>query len=153
MRLAIMSDLHLEFDSDLGRSFCDDLDSTDVDVLVLAGDVLPWTSQQNLKNVFNRLCEKYPHVIYVLGNHEFYRCDFLEVHKQILEFAKLYNNLHILNNNLISIDGQEFYGGTGWFPDLTGNERFKNGMNDFWMIENFEPNVYTWNEEFNINFK
>lgn len=39
MKLAILSDLHLEMRRKTARKFVDDLDPTGVDVAVLAGDI------------------------------------------------------------------------------------------------------------------
>lgn len=68
MNALVISDLHLEFSTI-------DLDISDADIVVLAGDIhlgaraLPWIQQQ---------CADIP-VIYVPGNHEFYRGEYSRV--------------------------------------------------------------------------
>ena len=64
MKIQLLSDLHLEF-KDLDKSI-----TTGADVIVLAGDIhkkanaIPWINENIPTGV---------PVIYVLGNHEFYR--------------------------------------------------------------------------------
>ncbi len=100
MKLYVASDLHTEFagfDPDVG----------DADVVILAGDIgvgadaLDW------------IHEKFPTkpVIYVLGNHEFYRDD-LNLVSSLQAGAK--PNVHILEKDVVTIDGVRFLGTTLW---------------------------------------
>src|SRR5579862_7134366 len=73
MKLQIMSDLHLEMHADQGAALLASLDPTDVDVLVLAGDITSARDYPALRNVFEPLAGKYRHVLYVPGNHEYYK--------------------------------------------------------------------------------
>jgi predicted phosphodiesterase len=62
MRVHILSDLHLEFGST-------PIPRTDADVVVLAGDI--HLGREGRKWIRSQFTDK--PVIYVLGNHEFYR--------------------------------------------------------------------------------
>lgn len=73
MKLQIMSDLHLKMHADRGSEFVRHLDPTGVDVLVLAGDITMARHYEDLENVFTLLARKYRHILYVPGNHEYYR--------------------------------------------------------------------------------
>ena len=67
-RVQIVSDLHTEF---WGEASLDSLDSTGVDVLVVAGDL---TAFPLLETSLERVARRYSEVpvVYVLGNHELY---------------------------------------------------------------------------------
>jgi Icc-related predicted phosphoesterase len=102
MRVQIVSDLHLEFGPV-------PWEKTDADVVVLAGDIhlgdkgLRW-AQKTFKQQA---------VIYVLGNHEFYR----EATPRLIEKLQRRadgTNVHVLENQSVSIDGVRFLGCTLW---------------------------------------
>ena len=93
MKIKLLSDLHLEF----GKF---DLQHDDADVLVIAGDILivedlydisefdmnnRFTQQimstkllkvQDFRNFLKQASEMFKHVVYVMGNHEFYNGSF-----------------------------------------------------------------------------
>jgi predicted phosphodiesterase len=73
MKLQIMSDLHLEMHADGGAAFIRALDPTGVDLLVLAGDITMAQHYEDLETVFEPLATKYHQILYVPGNHEYYR--------------------------------------------------------------------------------
>src|SRR5205814_1727426 len=79
VRLQIMSDLHFEMHADGGAGLIRGLDPTGVDVLVLAGDITMAGRPANLQSVFEPLAKKYRHILYVPGNHEYYRSSPTEV--------------------------------------------------------------------------
>ena len=110
MRIHAVSDLHLEF----GPIKLPDVDR---DVLVLAGDI---DVGQSALEFIKREVAKSP-VIYVLGNHEFYRQEYNEV----LSFWTNLDleNLYVLERSLVEIDGYRFLGCTLW-------TNMQNGFND-----------------------
>lgn len=73
MKIHILSDLHLEHNTKL-ETIGDD--SPDADVLVLAGDIVDGKILASNRHVFNTFMEsakkKYPNIVYVYGNHEYY---------------------------------------------------------------------------------
>lgn len=100
MKLQILSDLHIEF-GDM------ELPTTDADVLVFAGDIaeglqgLQWIESQSIDKP----------AIYILGNHEFYNNDInliADVRK------KASNNIYVLNNDVVELEGVRFLGCTLW---------------------------------------
>ena len=154
MKILIMSDLHFEQYQDRGISFIKDLKSEGVDVLVLAGDILSTSTYSTRLNVFKAFCDKYPHVVFVAGNHEMYGNSVYRVENQLMRLANDLSNLHILDSSTVEINGQRFIGATGWFkkdPDQTKQDR--DCMGDFWYIENFVPWVYQKNKTFNAFLK
>lgn len=142
MRIQIMSDLHLEFHRDGGQDFIDSLDPTGVDVLVLAGDIC---LGEKIPQVMHHFCGRYPQVVYVLGNHEYYGSTRERVRRSATRAANKNDNLHWLDNSSAVVNGTLFVGGSLWFRR---NDRApKWALNDFRMIKNFESWVYQENVE------
>ena len=138
MKLQILSDLHVEFHRDQGKSFINSLDPSGVDVLLLPGDII---TLRNIDPLY-RICDKYKKVIYIAGNHELYD---LSVEEGLEIFNSLsHPNLITLNNSLVEIDGQKFLGSTLWFneEDVKRHGTQESFLNDFYKIEGFKPWVY-----------
>jgi predicted phosphodiesterase len=143
-----MSDLHLEMLADGGAAFISALDPTGVDLLVLAGDITMARDYADLEAVFEPLATKYPKILYVPGNHEYYRSSPKQVTRNLAELVKKIPAVVMPNNGAVVISGQRFVAGTMWFrPDPMG-ELNKPFMNDFSSIEDFEPWVYDQNAAF-----
>lgn len=127
MKIALHSDIHLEF----GQEYSPNVDGADV--IVLAGDIhwknraVPWI----VKRFKGR------QVIYVTGNHEYYKGKLGRDDEKIAEAAAPYPWLHFLQNNSVEIDGVTFLGCTLWTDyKLTGNQPHtmvlaQQGMNDY----------------------
>ncbi len=102
MKIRILSDLHLEF----GKL---ELSDIDYDIAILAGDIhikdkaIEWI-QANIPN---------KPVLYVLGNHEFYGKTYPKLITELKDKTKN-SNIHILENDLVTIDGVNFLGATLW---------------------------------------
>lgn len=141
IKAQILSDLHFEFHADFGRSFVKSLDPSNVDVLILAGDL---SSLNILANSLYLVCEHFKHVVYVPGNHEYYGAPAKrDVEDIINHVAKYYKNFHPLKvNEVIEISGQRFIGCTLWFAFDQLNTMFKHCLSDFEQIKDFEDWVY-----------
>lgn len=144
MRVSLLSDTHLEFYKDQGQSFIEGLDPSGVDVLILAGDI---TVGGRIRSALKQFCAKYPHVIYLTGNHEYYRCSPDEVAEYIEEAKAASPNLTVLDNSTVEIGGVRFAGTSLWFRDDPMNFRYQGMLNDFNMIEDFVPWVYDENRK------
>nr|WP_121269840.1 metallophosphoesterase [Pedobacter schmidteae] len=110
MKIQIISDLHQEF----GIS---DLNFENADLVILAGDTdlgtkgIEWAK----KYILNKP------VIYVLGNHEYYKGSYPKTLHKIIEASKG-SNVSVLENNRIEFDGIRFHGATLWTDfSLFGN--------------------------------
>ena len=108
MKINFISDLHLEF----GPL---EIEPEAGDVLVLAGDI----DIKARVNWINDIASKFHHVIYVLGNHEFYRGTIDSIYKKTRE--RLVDNVHLLENESVTIAGVTFHGATLWSDFLNGN--------------------------------
>lgn len=133
MKIRILSDLHMEF----GPFEVPELDTDPETTLVLAGDI---NVGDQAYPFIEEMCERFEHVIYVLGNHEFYNKDIQNV-RDWWQWANN-DNLTVLDDNAVILDDVLFVGGTLWTDfklDNNENEWFakqtaKQGMNDFQVI-------------------
>ena len=142
MNVAILSDLHLEFFADRGAAFLESLDPAGVDVLVLAGDLC---TRRLLRSAVETLCARYPEVVYVAGNHEYYHSGPGKVHELLTCLREDLPNFRWLRNETVEIAGVRFAGTTLWFRHQASNRAYEHGMNDFALIRSFDPWVYEEN--------
>lgn len=133
----IASDLHIDVQMDLGDSLIDSFPVADIGVF--AGDLC---EVRYLKDTLTKLCEAFPQVIYVPGNHEYYHSTWSNVEKVISDAANKLGNLHWLHDSKIKVDGINFIGSTLWFPNSRAVLKNKSRLNDFRFIREFEPEVY-----------
>src|ERR1035441_3108961 len=100
MRLHILGDLHLEFEPA-------EIPATEADVVVLSGDIHPGRAGCKwARNQFPTIP-----IIYVLGNHEFYRHSLPEL-AETLKRETDGSNIHLLENGAVEINGYTFLGCT-----------------------------------------
>src|SRR5438552_18379883 len=102
MRLHVLSDLHLEF-GDL------ELANVEADAVVLAGDV--HVGREGRKWIRRQFAGK--PVIYVLGNHEFYRQAIPEL-TEVLKRETDGSDIYVLENSAVELGGLTFLGCTLW---------------------------------------
>jgi len=151
LKIQIASDLHFEFYDartdiyDFVSNLAHGKDAshpteTIPDVLILAGDT---ATKGSLPITLDILSNYYKDIIYVLGNHEFYKSSIRDVREMVNNLN--IKNVHLLDNSSITIQGQNFVGSTLWFRDDPKNILYQNNMNDFWMTEDFKRNVYPEN--------
>lgn len=119
MRIAVASDLHIEFG---GRDF----DFPEADVLVLAGDILmiidlrdAWEftiKGTNSRNFLREVSVAYKHVIYIPGNHEFYSGNIDTSCKVMTDYLKVegIKNITFGAKGSIKIDDVTFIYATLW---------------------------------------
>ena len=140
MKIALGSDLHLEFGAI-------ELHNTEAaDVLILSGDILVAKHLNGVhhhdlryRKFFKECCERFPHVVYVLGNHEHYAYDVQET-LAYLKQQLVYDNLYILENETVDIGDYTFVGATIW-TDMNAEDsltlyHMPTMMSDFQSIKN-----------------
>lgn len=140
MRILFLSDLHLEFHRDGGQSFVRSLPLDKVDVVVLAGDIVPL--QSRFMPSLDLFTKRAKHIVWVNGNHEYYGTSPHAAHKVFSEYVGRNPNLHWLNNSDVVIEGQRFLGGTLWFPHSQAVDTHRAFLNDFRVIRDFKPWVF-----------
>lgn len=149
MKFALVSDIHLEFGPI-------ELKNTEnADVLVLSGDIivvndLAERDSYNLRGehdksnkfhtFFQECCADFPHVIYIMGNHEHYHGDYAKSIGTLRDRLGYLDNLHILDKEFIELNGVCFAGGTLW-TDMNKEDPqtlygIKGYMNDYRIIHN-----------------
>ncbi len=154
MKIAIASDLHLEF--------CDiDLKNTDgAEVLLLAGDIMvaedlhdfpaPIDSYvlntvnraakaQRYRDFLERINKEFPVTLMVAGNHEFYHGKWDQTLETMRSEVAPYENIRFLENDIFDYNGVRFIGSTLW-TDMDKQDplaliNIKYFMNDFKVIK------------------
>ena len=148
-KIQLLSDLHTEFYPD-PMPFVNGLEIVpDLDFLVLAGDIVVAARQSVnvMRSVFEVFSKKAKHIVYVIGNHEYYGGS--PRNTEFIIKSVLPANYVWLDNQAAVIDGVRFYGGAMWFDNHDQlNFYFKQRMNDFYQISGLEPWVYERNKEF-----
>lgn len=143
MKIQLASDLHLEF----GHTVY--IPNAGADVLVLAGDICMVKAfkgfrEPNINNLayyhfFDEVCKNFRSVVYVLGNHEHYKSTFNDSASILKDALADYDNLHILNNEWVTLYGVKFVGATLWTDMNKGcpitMNRLQFCMNDFKIIK------------------
>jgi Icc-related predicted phosphoesterase len=162
MKIKLVSDLHLEF-SDINITNDDGCD-----VLILGGDICiaqdlhdhpepnntadqaaianstglgrRQTAAQRYRDFFKRCSFQFPHVIYIMGNHEFYNGKFYAGIDYMREELAKYPNMYMLEQDTKIIDDVVFVGGTLWTNmnkrDPLTMHAIEGMMNDFRIIRN-----------------
>lgn len=145
MQIRLISDLHFETQEDGGRSFVDGLDPAGCDVLVVAGDLTKQTA--GIIPAISMLCQRFPRVVYVCGNHEYYGADRGKVNTALRIAQQRNPNLRHLNNDILVIDGQRILGSTLWFPQTKLARLQAAVWSDFRAIRGFSKWVYEENQK------
>lgn len=106
-----MSDLHCEFYKFTVPSLPEDKET----ILILAGDI-DLSHHQELIIFLTTLSTQFKHVLYVFGNHEYYKNSFINSVGKVKEklLNNNINNVHVLDNETIIINDVAFVGGTLW---------------------------------------
>jgi Icc-related predicted phosphoesterase len=145
MKIALASDLHLEFEDILLKN------TEDAEVLLLAGDICVAKDlieegaafaekSKRLHDFFKRCCFQFPLVIYTVGNHEHYHGDFKYTVSHLKEMLGYLTNLIILDTEAYTHGDVTFIGGTLW-TDMNKEDSLtlfhvKRAMSDYHVIQN-----------------
>ena len=159
MKIYVTSDIHLEFGDCLFEN------EHDVDVLILSGDIMVaqdlhdhrqnfgyenainladlghlQKKAQMFREFLQRCSQRFPHVVYVAGNHEFYHGKWPLGLDYLREECAAFSNVYFMENDHRVIDGVTFVGSTLWtdmnrFDPITLHA-VAGMMNDFQIIRN-----------------
>ena len=136
VKLKIASDLHLEFHDDNGLSIIKKLSVNQPDVLVLAGDICSFSM---LSSSLKKFCDEFRHVVYVLGNHEYYG----HFQNEVLDLRDSLSipNLHWLHRSACTIDDITFAGASLWYRISIVPDPDESLMSDFRCIKNIRRSL------------
>ena len=157
MRVAVCSDLHIEFGGI-------ELKNTDnADVLILSGDIcVAKKFGPSYDAFFQDVSNEFPHVVYVMGNHEHYDGDYAKSAELLRNALERYKNVHFLDKQVWSHEGVTFIGSTLW-TDMNNDDSMTKmhvarRMNDFQIVKNssrkvtFNSPVYKTKEDGSYEF-
>ena len=159
MRIAVTSDLHLEF-GDINIQNTDN-----ADVLILGGDIMlaqdlhdhPESNQLltgailetlgsrqknavRFREFLSRCSFQFPHVIYIAGNHEFYHGKWPIGLQYLRDECAKFPNVYFMENDCKTIGDITFIGSTLWTDMNKGDpltlHAIADMMNDFRIIRN-----------------
>lgn len=144
MKIAICSDIHLEF----GALPIENTENADV--LVLAGDICVAEDffkkdiRKRYLNFFEQCSKQFKHVIYIMGNHEHYAGDIGNSYHILKKIVGEYPNVKILENETFEVDDVVFVCQTLW-TDLNGDDpntklKLRAYMNDYRIIRILHEN-------------
>jgi predicted phosphodiesterase len=145
MKIAIASDVHLEF-GQLQLA-----NTQNAEVLILSGDICTAVDLQptglvgsakwdRYMDFFTACSVNFPHVVYVMGNHEHYHGDFATSITIIRDALSHLENIHVLDKEVWEHGDHVFIGGTLW-TDMNGEDEMtmrhvERRMNDFQICKN-----------------
>lgn len=127
--LQYCSDLHLEF-PDNKRYLEDHPLVAKAETLILAGDILPLAKISQFDWFLDPISEKFKQVFWIPGNHEYYGGDIGKKSGAFTE--KIRENIFLLNNQRVAIDGVELICTTLWSRLSKENQaHITRSLNDF----------------------
>jgi len=166
MKIALCSDLHLEFGAISLQN------TENAEVLILSGDILVAVDLNELGDTtglivngknkseqyhkfFQECSERFPNVIYIMGNHEYYHGDFATGLDIIRERLSYLENVFIMERQTMVIEDVTFIAGTLW-TDMNKEDPqtlfgIKGYMNDYRIIKDSRTNTETEIWMFNEN--
>jgi len=151
MNIKLLDDLHLEHWRDHDE-FIGTVSADDCDVLILAGDI---DAGWHIGETLDKFCAKFPQVVFLNGNHEYYNISQEELYANLSAAEKRNKNLHWLrtDNYTTTIEGKTFHGATGWFRDDPLNQVYHRNMSDFHVIPNLKDWVYDEQKAFQTHLE
>lgn len=143
----VVSDLHLESRGRFGNQtdyvLGPILDSRDsCENLIIAGDLCTVFKPDVYRDVLTRLCSEYKNVVYVLGNHCYYKSNRHKTVTVMRAIEDVLDNLYWLDCEDITIDGAKIFGDTFWFPRTLKGESMQDDFSDFRFIEGAKDFIY-----------
>jgi Icc-related predicted phosphoesterase len=156
MKIAICSDLHLEFGDILLKN------EENADVLILSGDICTAKvfkhkpkERAMVLDFFKRCSFQFPHVVYVMGNHEHYDFDIAKTYSTLKCKLSDLTNVHLLEKETWEHNDVTFVAGTLWTDMNKGDSLTKwhcgQRMNDFQLISNGNRKTHHTNKVYAKN--
>ena len=133
MILQYASDLHLEFPQNKEFMKANPLQPRG-DVLLLAGDVVPFALMDKHKDFFSYVSDHFQTTYWIPGNHEYYYFDLAKKCGTLNENIR--TNVHLVNNVTIEKDAIRFIFSILWSKINPENQwNIEKGVSDFQVIK------------------
>jgi len=137
--IRLLSDLHQEFGPYKVQPLPEDSET----VLVLAGDI---DVGVDACDFVIEQSENFAHVIYLLGNHEFYNNDLDTLANDVADELADFPKVSFLDNDSVVIEGVHFIGSTLWSDMDNENPesmfRIERCLNDYDLIKNRGDKIF-----------
>lgn len=132
-QLQYASDLHLEFPANKEFLKVNPLQALG-DVLVLAGDIVPFAVMNKHKDFFNYVSDHFEITYWLPGNHEYYHFDIAE--KSGVLHEKIRSNVFLVNNTAVVHKNTRLIFSTLWSKISAGHQwQIEKSLNDFHVIK------------------
>ncbi|MEJ7820920.1 MAG: metallophosphoesterase [Chitinophagaceae bacterium] len=133
MKIQYASDLHLEFRHNKEFIKANPL-VPNGDVLVLAGDIVPFAIMDKFKDFFSYVSDNFQTTYWVPGNHEYYHFDAATRSGVLCENIK--SNVFLINNTSVLQQDTKLIFSTLWSNISPANQwQIERGLSDFQVIK------------------
>jgi predicted phosphohydrolase len=133
MIIQYASDLHIEFPENkefLKKNPLKPIGET----LVLAGDIVPFAVLDKNLDFFSYLSDNFENTYWIPGNHEYYHSDLAD--KSGTFHEKIMDNVHLLNNTVVTLANIDFIFSTLWTEISEQNSWYiQKHLSDFHVIK------------------
>ena len=132
MKLQYCSDLHLEF-PDNKEYILDNPIQPEADILILAGDIVPFEIMDKHQDFFNYISRHFETTFWIPGNHEYY---YHRVDSSATLNTNIRENIFLVNNCVKEIPGVNLIFSTLW-SNISQAKHFsiQNALSDFKVIK------------------
>jgi len=132
LKIQYCSDLHLEFSDN--KEFLKDYPlQAKGDILILAGDIIPFAVLNEHNDFLDEVSDKFEAVYWIPGNHEYYRFDLAK--KSGIFNEKIRSNVFLVNNVTLFHNNVRFVFSTMWSKISPANEwKIERNISDFQVI-------------------
>lgn len=138
LKIQLISDIHTEMTKDAGKALVESMNSEGIDILILAGDIMPLNIPSKCLNTIKYLIDKgYGKILYVMGNHDLWGSTPDEAHFTARMIEDTYKDKfhYLYTGKVLELEGKRFLGDTMWFPETQFSELLKNIWPDFRLIK------------------